>query len=395
MTDWQWDLQNGEITDPPPFETTSDVRYAQSIQRPESPVFTTPDEALFCPTCIKNQHLLTQSLAAYLPSPIDPNYATYEASYPGYRKGLEERYPQVCEDCEPRVRERIRATGYAAKTDHLRRMMEKSRGASRSQSRWDWRRFVVLMGAIMWWTSLAGQMQWNLIGAVATGSELDGLREFNASTSLPDCLWQSLQTGEAKHECVELAGSLTGLAVILGLLSIWWNPCLSAKIKGKGGRMVGLSAFYNFQAVGNGLRLVQWYLLGHSTDLRLNGQITKALHAFMLVFNTLVRLNYDKLSLARTDTSNRLCWYLIGLSEWTILLESRSRRAMNHSLIEPVPKFRSTLLEEHRPHRIRTRLVLRHNRIEPHFQSVTSHLLHNKPTLLRTTHLHRHQTKMN
>lgn len=74
-----------------------------------------------------NQHLLTQTLASYLPAQTDPQYPLFEKNYPRYRKELEERYPPLCRNCEPRVRERLQVTGYAAKTDHLRRMVEQTR----------------------------------------------------------------------------------------------------------------------------------------------------------------------------------------------------------------------------------------------------------------------------
>src|SRR5947208_3599249 len=92
-----------------------------------------------------------------------PNFSAYESSYPQYRRNLEERYPQVCENCEPRVRERIRATGYAAKTDHLRRMMERTKARGRRKRTPGWRDVVLIFGKMGWWVSLMGQLWWNLM----------------------------------------------------------------------------------------------------------------------------------------------------------------------------------------------------------------------------------------
>ena len=88
-----------------------------------------PTDTIFCPTCLKNQHLFTKSLAQYFPDdPSDPEYPQLERNYYRYRKGLEQRYPQVCDECAEKVEHRIRQAGYTAKTDHLRRMMDLSRG---------------------------------------------------------------------------------------------------------------------------------------------------------------------------------------------------------------------------------------------------------------------------
>ncbi|KAI9815087.1 MAG: hypothetical protein M1827_002930 [Pycnora praestabilis] len=241
---------NGEITDPPATEFTSSVQYAHFIPRAASPVFSSTDETLFCPTCLQNQLVLTKALASYLPPPDDLSYATYEASYPSYRRSLEERYPQVCADCEPRVRDRIRQTGYAAKTDHLRRMMERTRGTSGNYglSGWAWRDAVVLFGAVGWWGSLAGQTLWDLFGALER-MEHDGLRDDQSSTTLRMCIDHCLSGSTLDEGCAASAQPLAGLALLLGIVSFWWNNRLREKVQGSGGRLIGLTEYYKTQFV--------------------------------------------------------------------------------------------------------------------------------------------------
>jgi hypothetical protein len=43
-----------------------------------------------------------------------------ERKYYKFRANLERQYPQVCEDCEPKVLDRMREAGRTARTDYLR-----------------------------------------------------------------------------------------------------------------------------------------------------------------------------------------------------------------------------------------------------------------------------------
>ena len=262
------------------------MRYAQPIERPVSPVFASPDESLFCTKCIKNQHFFTQALASYLPPTTDPKYADYEREYPKYRKGLEERYPQVCDKCEPRVKERIRVTGYAAKTDHLRRMMDKTRGSQRIRYDWNWRYLVVYAGGVGWWSAVAGQILWNTFGALATVDS--GLGEENTPASVKTCIQQAFRDGLRGIDCTELAQPLAVWALVLGLFSSWWNPCLLKKLHGRVGHMVGLTEFYKLQAIITVCRLLTWYAMSNSNHTSFDASTTKMIHATMLVFSLAV-----------------------------------------------------------------------------------------------------------
>ncbi|KAI9758824.1 MAG: hypothetical protein M1835_000527, partial [Candelina submexicana] len=275
--------ENGEITDPPASEAATPVQYAHTIPRAASPA---PDETLFCPTCLQNQHFLTQSLASYLPPPTDPDYATYEASYPEYRASLEKRYPQVCAQCEPRVRAKIRASGYLAKTDHLRRMMEKTRGSTSrfDLSRWGWRDAVVLVGALAWWASSVGQVLWNVMGATIRLDDTDGLHAEDTEVKIRACLDQLLQRLATEKSCVSEITPVARICLLLGMVSIWWNNRLSEKVRGTGGRMVGLSEYYKLQIVVLATRVVAWWALQNAGRIGMSPVALKGAHGFMLTF---------------------------------------------------------------------------------------------------------------
>ncbi|KAI9869796.1 MAG: hypothetical protein M1830_005083, partial [Pleopsidium flavum] len=299
---------NGEITDPPASDTYSAVRYAHAIPRAVSPVSASTDETLFCPTCLQNQHLLTQLLASYLPPSTDTNDAAYEAQYPHYRARLEEQYPQVCEECEPRVRERIRATGYAAKTDHLRRMMERTREnrANTKLRNSGWRGVVMMAGACGWWTSLAGQTVWNIMGAMVTDEYEDGLRSDRRTVTLSTCVHQCLRYRAVDLGCIASAAPMAGLALLLGAIFIWWNNRLKERARGSDYRMVGLSDYYKLQVVVLVVRICAWTYLQHDAAAGLSAAALRAAHLSMLAFlaiSTMVSMRIVKI-----DKTPRVSW---------------------------------------------------------------------------------------
>jgi Ima1 N-terminal domain len=196
---------------------------------------------IFCSTCLKNQRLYIATLNEYLPDPDDPDYEDIAKSIPEYKKTLEQRYPQCCAQCEPRVRGKLQQATYAARSDHMRRMLERSR-ARRISNRWGWRSLVVSCGGIAYFVSLAIQLVWH--GLASQSMDTNGT-----------CFQQPVPLASVKN--VE---QYMGLSLALALLSVWWNPKWQYKLKDEG-RLVGLNAYYRLQLVALALRYGAWVLL--------------------------------------------------------------------------------------------------------------------------------------
>lgn len=198
---------------------------------------------------MKNQKLYTANLSNYLPDPDDPNYDEIDRLIPEFKKKLEERYPQCCAQCEPRVRARMQQATHIAKSDHMRRMLEKSR-VRRVSSRWGWRSLVVTFAGITYSISLAGQLVWHGLGSQCVGTT--GTRCFQRPVP---------------RECVEMVQQYVGWTLALGLLSVWWNPKWQHKLEGA--RLVGLNAYYRLQLVVLVMRFGSWiWLTEHSSRLQ-------------------------------------------------------------------------------------------------------------------------------
>ncbi|KAL4808520.1 Ima1 N-terminal domain-containing protein [Aspergillus unguis] len=279
--------ENGEITDPPAAETNPN-QHTPSPTKPAVDLGLTGSD-LFCAQCVRNQHLFTTALASYFPPSDDPNYVAYEREYPKFRKNMEERYPQVCDKCEPRVRARIRQAGYEAKSDHLRRMMDRSKAgkAARRARKWNWRSVLVFVGAMSYWASVAGQLAWDMTSALPVDEPLSDPDAISTLHPLISRFYQVLHTLHLpSHRSVDLA-PYAGLALIAGILSLWWNPKLRLKVEGRGGRFQGLGEYYKVQLIVMVARCAFWAVLKDPSSSGLDATLPPALHLFMILFTIL------------------------------------------------------------------------------------------------------------
>ncbi|KAF2200479.1 hypothetical protein GQ43DRAFT_373710 [Delitschia confertaspora ATCC 74209] len=286
--------ERGEITDPPAEATgfTSNFHYARPVPRATSPELAGPPEqdSLFCRECLKNQQLVATALAEYLPSPDDPEYTKYEATVDAYKNDLEQRYPQVCADCIPRVRSRIRAAGYAAKTDHLRRVLEKTRngGALYGRSSWNWRNIVLLLAGWIYVASVIFGLLWHTFGAL--------MRPEDVLNDESQCAYQAWNRGQVEPQCFDHMWVYAQIGLLCGLLSFWWNPKLQQKASGSSGRLKGLRSHMTLQAVLLAARILSMYYLAEVPSTFQNAlDIFRAGHAFMGFFVLLVSITVSLL----------------------------------------------------------------------------------------------------
>ncbi len=134
---------------------------------------------------------------------------------------------------------------HVAKSDHMRRMLEKSR-ARRVSSRWGWRSLVVTFAGIAYFVSLAVQLVWHGLGSQCIGTRM--IRP-------TQCLQRPVPT-----ECVERVEQYMSWSLALGVLNVWWNPKWQHKLNDEG-RLVGLSAYYKLQLAVLVVRLGAWVWL--------------------------------------------------------------------------------------------------------------------------------------
>ena len=214
------------------------------------------------------------SLAQYFPSdPNDPETPELERRYFTFRKGLEQRYPQICADCEPRVIERIREADYTAKTDHLRRMVQYSRDVRLTQTTpLD---VTSRIGRWLWWSGLVLQILWQagvlssfLLAASArsaggepdvTGFEDDvivdesyALNGHDAATPNPSFTPVAMAIPLFLQPILGMlaanAARLQSLCIGATVAGCWWNPYLVETVRGFTKPLHGIPTWYAYQA---------------------------------------------------------------------------------------------------------------------------------------------------
>ncbi|OAP54342.1 hypothetical protein AYL99_11443 [Fonsecaea erecta] len=266
--------ENGELADVPLEEAAPTQRFAHSAATNPLPDDFSSKDSVFCSTCLKNQQLYTYNLSQFLPDPDHPEYDKLEAQLPEYKKGLEQRYPQCCAKCEPRVRAQLHKATYNARSDHLRRVLEKSR-QRRVASRWGWRSLLLNAAGLGYTVNLALQVLWHLYGSQMAGGSME--RELRPVECFSQ--WRYVP------ECFEMMEPLVGLSMVLGLLCIWWNPKWQHKLSNNERRLSGLKEYYLAQFLLLGLRFSAWTVLLH---VPLSLRMRAMLHACFAVAITVL-----------------------------------------------------------------------------------------------------------
>ncbi|GAO48489.1 hypothetical protein SAICODRAFT_7492 [Saitoella complicata NRRL Y-17804] len=254
--------ENGNIADfvpePKPLPPLASTSMATAPPPLSSP---------FCTTCTTNQALVSHTLASYLPSEDDPDYETYLSAYPAYKENLEERYPQICEMCAPKVRERLARNNYVAKASVVGGWLERSKkgegeveGRGRGGAvRALWTVVWVVRG-VGWWVVTVVMLAWYLSG-------IHYPREHLASLHIPPqvldfpTFWSSsipLTSPTALALFRRYINTLTPYSTFV----VFWNYKWLAAERIPGAKIVGTRENIKCMAVLHALRLVSSHVLG-------------------------------------------------------------------------------------------------------------------------------------
>ncbi|KAI1139577.1 Ima1 N-terminal domain-containing protein [Hypoxylon sp. FL0543] len=249
-----WLDEHGDITDPPSTTSSverSQVRFAtprpsafRSPTRSPTPDGVGPEESIFCDTCLRNQHMLTSSLAQF-EWPEDQNSAEYVAREKKYwvlRKDLEKRYPQMCADCEPKVEKKLNEASYTAQTDHLRRMMDRTRSQRQEVKKRGILDAVDSIGRWSWNLGFSLQFLWHI---VLLWSLILGQYALSGTDSRIASILNRVQ--QLCYDRLPQADRLMRWAINLGLCSLPWNPRFKQTIRGFTAHLLGFKHWYTYQ----------------------------------------------------------------------------------------------------------------------------------------------------
>jgi hypothetical protein len=105
---WSFFDLNGFYKDPPSkivMNSFSSQALTSSLKNLNASTAST--DSSFCNECIRNQTIVMQIMANYLPQEEDSDFEILSRNSSKYKKDLESRYPLVCNNCLPNVERKL------------------------------------------------------------------------------------------------------------------------------------------------------------------------------------------------------------------------------------------------------------------------------------------------
>ena len=166
--------------------------------------------------------------------------------------------------------------------------MERTREGRIAYRKSSWKSYIYFLGGVAWLASWAGQAVWDGIWLwVAKEQRIYCVnREVDMTFSKSSCLQQVIQGSVLTPGCVEVADLLAYVALILGFVSILWNPRLQESLARRGGQIVGKRDYYFLQILLLGGRCASYLYLTWTTNK--SDLVAKGVHASSLFLGLLV-----------------------------------------------------------------------------------------------------------
>jgi hypothetical protein len=219
-----------------------------------------------------------------------------------FEEQLEERYPQVCENCVDKVQDRMKRAVYSAKVDAHGRQLERTRmnGGPGRRAKRTWLERIQYGGKIAWASGIYLQLACGVL-ALLEGFQPVVIDSFEGDSILADEIGSS--SGPylyslldpvlllASHFARMIAQRLPDLAassLLLSLGSLWWNPEFRYTIKNGLHEVHGLESWYAHQVLLLLARGLFWYIHGNSVLGNAKAPINLAAHTFILAFTAWV-----------------------------------------------------------------------------------------------------------
>jgi len=190
------------------------------------------------------------------------------------------------------VKQQIMKTSYAAKADHLRRMMDRTRHGSGHRTSLGIAYGVLFrLAGLGWVLSMVLQACWHAMAAMSVPQQwsLDEYQEslYAGAPTLEECVYQAINSRKLHKACVAPATSWMPYVLLLSLMTIWWNRHLRSLYTRSGASPTGIKEYYILQFVALAIRTMGWYFLRPDAP-HLTGDMLKAGHLFVIMLMVLV-----------------------------------------------------------------------------------------------------------
>jgi hypothetical protein len=252
-----------------------------------------PEQAgqqIFCSRCQTDQMQMLQALSNYLPDE-ELDDATYLANFEKFRQKKEDAFPQLCEQCYPRVIAQLREANRYARSDHIRRITTRSRQETipRHRPGYSASKFILRVVGIVWALGLAGQIFWHVAFAMQ-----DTDRELTASNvnrlDLFECIAFYAQRESSYGHCWPILIPWVKSLVWLGLPFFWWHPKFLKYLNRPNSKLIGLKEYVMIECLVLVARSTGLYYLEHSSVLNLGSEVKRAVHIALAFLITVVSI---------------------------------------------------------------------------------------------------------
>ena len=196
------------------------------------------------------------------------------------------------------MQQHLRVVDYAAKTDHLRRMIENTKRDFKTSIKksWGWREAIVVLIGLLSYASVCIQLLWHIFGIVLEDSSDWLLLNSYTTDSVQSCILSFSKTWTVHGECYKMSGHLTKYALYMACSSIFWNHKLLQKVRRPGGRLVRWDEHFRLQIITITMRTVAWWYLHDKNSIPVTTLAFKGAHIFMLVLLSVVCYSFLELT---------------------------------------------------------------------------------------------------
>jgi hypothetical protein len=180
----------------------------------------------------------------------------------------------------------MREAGKTAKTDYLRRLMERTRERrSKNVNKITLSGTLESLGKCVWYVGLAGQLLWNIMALAAAVLHL--------STVAPDSL-DPIPALMFLEAIISVSTSVTWArsSLFCSIATMWWNPMFKQMNNGFMNHIKGFGDWYKFQMLMIVSRSIFYYISG--TGILADPYTTEnaGAHLFSLGFITVVSTTF-------------------------------------------------------------------------------------------------------
>lgn len=192
---------------------------------------------------------------------------------------MEKRYPQVCATCAPQANNRIQSMTYLAQAENLKLKLETTRRFGSRRESHTIRNQVIRLAGLTWFTSILLQTVWHGLG-ILHQDPTEGIVPY------PQCIYRSFGTKVTNLYCLDRTASWVPIALVIGVLSSWWNPKLLNASR-TAGKLLNQRDYYVIQIVLLTTRIGGYFILTKRIT-RDHPEQHRRVHGFLLIFLVLV-----------------------------------------------------------------------------------------------------------